>query len=56
MLMGADKEPERREEASNIADQALASFIIIQAALRRSTKLKAFCNRWAGGLGWGWDH
>ncbi|KAL4852756.1 Ras guanine nucleotide exchange factor W [Chlorella vulgaris] len=45
MLMGADKEPERREEASNIADQALASFIIIQAALRRSTKLKAFCNR-----------
>jgi hypothetical protein len=34
MLMGADREPERREEAANIADQALASFIVIQAGPR----------------------
>lgn len=32
MLMGCDREPERKEEAANIADQALASFIIIQAS------------------------
>lgn len=31
------------------ADQALASFIIIQAALKRSAKLKQYCQRWVGG-------
>lgn len=31
------------------ADQALASFIIIQAALKRSAKLKEYCQRWVRG-------
>ena len=33
------------EEASSIADAALASFIIIQAALKRSKKLQGYCTR-----------
>jgi hypothetical protein len=35
----------KRQEVANIADQALASFIIIQAALKRSQKLAKFSAR-----------
>ena len=45
VLIGTDREESKREEVANIADQALASFVIIQAALKRSQKLKEFCAR-----------
>ena len=45
VLIGTDREDSRREEVANIADQALASFVVIQAALKRSQKLKEFCAR-----------
>ncbi|KAI7843293.1 hypothetical protein COHA_003125 [Chlorella ohadii] len=35
----------KRQEVANVADQALASFIIIQSALKRSQKLKKFSAR-----------
>jgi hypothetical protein len=45
VLIGTDREDSKREEVANIANQALASFVIIQAALKRSQKLKEFCAR-----------
>jgi hypothetical protein len=42
-----------------MADAALASFVIIQAALKRSKRLQQYCQRWVtarvwgGGVGWG---
>ena len=44
-LVNADDSKGKEEAAANIADQALASFIVIQAALKRSAKLQQFSAR-----------
>ena len=46
LLSGDESKPQG--EAANIADQALASFIVVQAALKRSQKLREFSARWEG--------